>query len=124
MIYLDDPGKKLEAELAALSSINPVVVTCFHDVLSQAKVDFSEPRGAISASSLSGAADVVIISAPVVQGTIRYVDSIHLYNNNEAAITARIKLDFSTGEATLVNQSLDAGNTLVYLRDSGWTVLT
>ena len=45
-------------------------------------------------------------------------------NNKEAAITVRIKLDFSTGEATLVNQSLDAGNTLVYLRDSGWTVLT
>lgn len=123
MIYLDDSSKKLEVELAALSSVNPVAVVCFHDVIRKTRVDFSEPLGATSVASLSGAADITIISAPVSNGTIRYVDSIHLYNNNEAAITVRVKMDFSAGEATLMNQSLDATQTLIYLRDAGWAVL-
>lgn len=123
MIYLDATDKKLEAELAAVSSVNPVAVVCFHDVIRQTRADFSEPLGAMSVASLSAGADITIISAPALNGTVRYVDSIYVYNNNEAAITVRVKLDFSAGEATLVNQSLDAANTLIYLRDSGWSVL-
>ena len=123
MIYLDATDKKLEMELTALSSVNPVAVICFHDVIRQTKMDFSEPLGATSVASLSGTADITIIAAPTVNGTVRYVDSIHLYNNNQAAITVAVKLDFSAGEATLVSQSLDAANTLIYLRDSGWSVL-
>ena len=123
MIYLDGTDKRLEMELAAVSSVNPVAVVCFHDVIRQTKVDFSEPLGTTSVASLSGGADIVLIAAPQINGTVRYVDSIHLYNNNQAAITVTVKLDFSSGEATLVSQSLDAANTLIYLRDSGWSVL-
>ena len=123
MIYLDTTDKKIEAELSAISSVNPVAVVCFHDVIRQTKVDFSEPLGAVSVASLSGGADVTIISAPTLNGTVRYVDSIHVYNNSESAITVRVKLDFSAGEATLMNQSLDATQSLIYLRDSGWAVL-
>ena len=119
MIYLDTTTRKLQAVLAgAVAANQPKVSVFFYDVLPQSSS--SVRRGAPQISTLNSNTDVDICDAPVLQGIIRNIHTIFVYNRDTSAVTVTIKIDDAGTETELVKQTLSAGSSLIYEDQRGW----
>ena len=71
----------------------------------------------------NNAVTVDLVTAPAAS-TARQVIHINVYNKDTASITVTIKKDVSGTEYILVNQTLQAGDTLQWSREAGWSIIT
>jgi hypothetical protein len=119
LIYLDFPTKKIQAVLAgAVTANQPEVSLFFFDHVPQATTTVR--RGAQKVSTLNSTTDVDICDAPVLQGIVRNVHTIIIYNKDTAAVSVTVKLDDAGTETVLVKQTLAAGESMMYEDQRGW----
>lgn len=119
MIYLDTTTRKLQAVLGgAVAANQPKVSVFFYDVLPQS--GSAVRRGAPQISTLNSTTDVDICAAPILQGIIRNIHTIFVYNRDTSAVTVTIKIDDSGTETELVKQTLSSGSSLIYEDQRGW----
>ena len=119
MIYLDTTTRKLQAVLAgAVAANQPKVSVFFYDVLPQSSS--SVRRGAPQISTLNSTTDVDICDSPVLQGIIRNIHTIFVYNKDTAAVTVTVKIDDAGTETELVKQIVAVGSSLIYEDQRGW----
>lgn len=126
MIRLDKTTRKLQIVLGGAKTTNDCDVTVsYYDVPSQTKPTFEEYRGATQVASSNGTTDADICAAPSINGTVRNVDTIHVYNKDTANVQATVKMVDSTGPVTtiLVRQTLTTLQTLMYEHGAGWKIL-
>ena len=124
MIRLDKMTRSLQANLAgAVAANQPQCVVCFYDIPRQSKEDFSEYQGAMQETNTNDGTDVTICAAPPVNGTIRNIDFVSVYNKDTAAVIVTVKVDNSTTESILKKQELSPGQTLHYEDGAGWQVV-
>ena len=122
MIYLDFPSRKLEVVLSAAVTTNQLQVTAhFFDQVPQATTSLR--RGGDQVSLSDSTNDVTIVSAPALQGIIRNIHTISIYNADTVAATVSVKIDDSGTEKILVKQELDSGASLTYEDGTGWMVI-
>ena len=126
MIVLDKTTRSLRVVLSGAKTTNDAqCAVVFYDVPSQTKQTFDEYRGALQVQDTNGATPVAICNAPSLNGTIRVIEHISIYNYDTANITAEVHVYDSTGTVTtrLKKNTLGTGTGLVYERNSGWAVL-
>jgi autotransporter-associated beta strand protein len=82
----------------------------------------TERRGGTKVSTANNTTDVTIVDAPAIQGRIRNVQTIQIYNADTATSSVTVKIDDSGTETILVKQSIRAGETLQYEDGTGWTL--
>ena len=119
MIYLHSPSQKLQAVLAgAVAANQPEVSLFFFDHVPQATTTVR--RGANKISTLNSTTDVDICDAPALQGIIRNIHTIIIYNKDTSAVTVTVKIDDGGTETILVKQTLAVGESMMYEEQRGW----
>lgn len=121
MIYLDSITKKLQIVLDGAISTSQLEITAhFFDHVPAATTTIR--RGGTQISSTNNTTDVDIVSAPVLQGIIRNIHTISIYNKDTIQHDVTVKIDNSGTETILVKQTISAGDSITYEDQSGWTV--
>ena len=124
VIQLDSTTKKLEISLSgAITTNQPHITVCFHDVPAQTKTDFSDYRGAPKLTKANSTTAVTICEAPAQNNVTRNVTYISIYNADTVACTVNLRIDDAGTDYTQVLQTLAVGETLAYQAGGGWQVL-
>jgi hypothetical protein len=116
MNRLDATNKTLEVVLAGAvtSSDLPVVVSYS---------DYDTSTGTLTLAETdtvtNGVTTVTILAAPA-SGVVRNVDSLSIYNQDSAAATVTVQLHDNTTVRIEKKATLQPGETLQYLRQTGW----
>lgn len=120
MIRLDKTTRTLQAVTDGVSSTNPVATVTYVD-----RVYLSEHRdthGTTQITNLNSTTDVTIAAAPK-QGFIRWIESIAIYNADNASRIVTVKIDTSATDTIIVKRTLAVGETLFYESGSGWGII-
>ena len=129
MIYLDTTAKKLEIDLAGAVSANQLQISChFYDELPQSGPQTTDPlatgkragKGGNTNSLSNSTTDATLVAAPVIQGIVRNIHTIFVYNADTASATVIIKIDDGGTETILVRRTLLTLQTLAYEHGVGW----
>lgn len=125
MIPLDTTTRKLQAFLAgAISTTNPTVTVAFYDVPRQAKEDNSEYLRSPQFTVLAGVTETDICAAPSVQGTVRNIEYINIYNADTASVTVTVCIDDNGTNRIQVVMTLATTESAVWTKNSGWQIVT
>jgi len=125
LIPLDTTTRKLQAFLSgAASTTNPKVTVSFYDVPRQAKTDNSEYLRSPQFTTLAGATETDICAAPSVQGTVRNIEYINIYNADTASVTVTVCIDDNGTNHIQVVMTLATTESAVWTPESGWNVVT
>ena len=113
----------LKAVLAATKTTNDLQVTVmFHDVLRQIRPDDNPLQTGPQYSLLTTINVEVEICAAPATGVNRFIDSIHINNNDTVAATVTVFLDDGTNRI-LVKKTLQVGQSLIYSVAGGWQIV-
>jgi len=124
-MLLDRADRKLQAFLAgAAATTNPTVTVCYHDIPNQTKEDFSAYRGAPQFTVLAGATETDICDAPQINGTVREIDYICIYNTDTAGVDVFVVIDDAGTNRIQVKITLATTESAVWTPESGWKVVT
>ena len=116
MIILNTTTSVLQAVLAgAITTSQPEAVVAFRDV----NPNGEETKYSTQRTALNSGTDVTICDAPV-QGFVRYVDTITVYNKDTVNAVVTVKIDVSGTEYILVKNTLATTKTLGYEHSTGW----
>lgn len=119
MIRLDATTRKLQIALDSSSSAGAcVAVVSFFDE----NIKGEQTKGASQLTSVSGVADTDICAAPK-QNYVRNIDTLTVFNGDNATHTIVVKIDDGGTDSPLMKQSLLTLKTLCYDHQSGWQVL-
>lgn len=125
MIPLDTTTRKLQAFMSgAAVTTNPKVTVSYYDVPRQEKKDTSEYLRTAQFTSLAGTTETDICAAPTVQGTVRNIEYISVYNIDSASVTVTICVDDSGTNWEQVQITLATTESAVWTPESGWNVVT
>ena len=125
MIPLDTTTRKLQAFLAgAIATTNPTVTVSFYDVPRQAKTDSSEYLRSIQFTVLAGVTETEVCAAPSVQGTVRNIEYINIYNADSASVDVFVVIDDNGTNRVQVKITLATTESAVWTPESGWKVVT
>lgn len=118
MIRLDMSTLALQAVLAgAVSANQPEATVSFFDE----DITGADTKGATQRTALNSNTDVTICSAPQ-QNYVRNIDTVSIYNKDTAAVTCTVKTDDGATEFILIKKALNAGETLHYDNEAGWSI--
>lgn len=126
MIRLHKTTTKLKAYLAgAAATTNPTVTVGFYDVPRQGKTDMSEYQGAHQYTVLAGATETDVCAAPLLDGTVRNIDYINVYNADTASVDVFIVVDDAATNRIQVKITLATTETALWTAASGkWNIST
>lgn len=125
MIPLDTTTRKLQAFLSgAASTTNPKVTVSFYDVPRQEKTDNAEYLRSPQFTTLAGVTETDICDAPKVQGTVRNIEYINIYNADTASVTVTVCVDDGGTNHIQVQMTLATTESAVWTPESGWNVVT
>lgn len=125
MIPLDTTTRKLQAYLSgAPSTTNPTVTVVFYDVPRQAKTDNAEYLRSSQFTELAGVTETDICAAPVVQGTVRNIQYINIYNADTATVDCFVAVDDGGTNRIQVKVTLATTESAVWTPTGGWQVIT
>lgn len=125
MIPLDTTTRKLQAFLAgAVSTTNPVVTVVFYDVPRGSKTDSSEYLKSIQFTNLNGVTETDVCAAPSVQGTVRNIQYINIYNADTASVDVFVVIDDNGTNRIQVKVTLATTESAVWTPTGGWQVIT
>lgn len=119
MIILAKPTEKVQAVMSgAANSTNPTFITAVrHFGQSRAQTSYTGVQGA-----LDGTTAVDIIPAPGAASPERIVESINIYNDDNAAVTITIQMDVDGTTRILARFTIQTLETLEYTDQNGWAV--
>lgn len=120
-MILDTTLIKLEAVLAGAVAANQPEVHVDYIVWN---LDGTQSKPATFRSALNSTSDVTILAAPGRQGEVRDPIRVNIYNKDTAAVTVTVKTDDGTTERIKIKQALQAGESLLFERQTGWYVRT
>jgi hypothetical protein len=124
VIRLHKTTTALQAVLGgAPATTQPQVTVGYYDVPAQEKISASEYRGAMQVTNTNSTTDVTICAAPQLEGTVRNIDHVCVYNKDSGSVTVTLKLDDGGTETILLSQALATTESLVYERGQGWQVI-
>ena len=125
MIRLNNTDKKLQAFLSgAAATTNPTVSVGYYDVPNREKPDNSEYRGSAQYTVLSGTTETDVCAAPTVQGTVRNIDYINIYNADSAGVTVTVCIDDNGTNQIQVSITLASTESAVWTPTASWHVVT
>lgn len=122
-IFLDKTTRKIEVVTAVPAATAPKVIGCCYDVPDQEKTDAAEYKGTTYLITSTGATPITLIPAPQRNGTITNVTGIQFVNSDSGALVITIQIDEGGTKYPLFSQSVAAGKTVCYERDSGWAIV-
>ncbi len=124
-MILDTTTRKLQAFLSgAAATTNPTVTVSFYDVPRQSKADNSEYLRSPQFTVLDGAAETDICAAPTVQGTVRNVEYINIYNADSATVTVTVAVDDSGTNRIQAKIVLLTGQAAQWTAKSSWNLVS
>jgi len=109
----------IEGDLAGAASPAPMCFAAFTDFDQN-----EEPvNKGVKYTAFSGTTDVELVSAPSAD-IVREIDSIHIHNADNAAVTVKVWFDDETNEPVLYYAVLQTLESAVFTKESGWQTLT
>ena len=126
MFPLNTTARKLQAFLSgAIATTNPKATVSFYDVPRGSKTDTSEYLRTPQFTVLNGTTEVDICDAPQVQGTVRNIEYICIYNADSAPVTVTVCVDDAGTNHIQVQITLASTESAVWASESGdWQVVT
>jgi len=125
MIPLDTTTRKLQAFLSgAEATTNPTVTVSFYDVPRTAKVDNSEYLRSPQFTVLAGVTETDICAAPTVQGTVRNIEYINIYNADSATVTVTVVVDDNGTNQIQAKIVLLTGQAAQWTAKSSWNLIS
>ena len=121
MSRLDKTTKVLDAVLAGEISANqPQAYVSFFDE----NLEGEDTKGSAQETDLDSTTDATICAAPAVQGFVRLIDTITIYNKDTATVTVIVKVDDGGTETILTRRTLLTLETLAYEHGVGWYIMS
>jgi hypothetical protein len=116
-MLLDAATKSLELLLAGAVTTNQLPVVAFY-------IDHTSTAATPGESDTqsNGATAVAIVAAPAAS-TQRQVKSISIFNADTVAATVTVRLNNNSTYRSIVKQILQPDQTLLYLQETGWSVV-
>lgn len=118
-MYLNSTDK-VEIVLAGAVTTNQLEWTASYQDITSAGMTLPQS----SSQGLTNSTTSVDMVAAPAASTNRQVVHITVYNDDTAAATVKIRKDVSGTEYIYVNQTIQAGDTLQWSREAGWSIIT
>lgn len=124
MIRLDKTTRKLQVVLGGAVTTSQLVthVSYFDHVPYSGGQTFTT-RPADYYAVTNDTTDVDICPAPSVNGSVRNIDYLRIYNRDTVASTVTVKVDDSGSESIEWKVSLDPNESLFYEHGRGWYIV-